>query len=198
MASLLLIIPGATLSSPGLESALATSTSAPGRYVILGEQSEIRFSVRHLGLNRVRGSFSNVTGTVIVDNSMTIAATAEVDVASIDTGIGKRDRHLLSDDFLEVEQWQSITFQSDADAVLTSAAFLVPGKLSIKGVELPISIDASNLSTDQDRQDGVLRLSGTTTINRRDFGVTGGASGKLIGRKVRVTLDIVAQRDSLN
>lgn len=76
--------------------------------------SSVAFSARHMMVTTVRGTFDNVTGTLYFDAQNPAASSVEVtiDAASINTGVGDRDNHLRSADFLDVANFPTLTFKS--------------------------------------------------------------------------------------
>lgn len=127
------------------------------------------------GLAKVKGSFGEVEGSGEATAPNLISGHLEVHAASVDTGIRKRDEHLRSADFFDVEKHPTITVDvtsaglSDADTVHLHV------QVTIKGVaklfDLPVRVTTLD--------DGALRLATATTLNRRDFGVDGNLLGMM-------------------
>ncbi len=180
----------ATHSIPGL---------VPGVWAIDPVHSEVAFTVRHMMVSKVRGTFRNFDAELVVaDDLLGSSVNATVDVASFDTGNADRDAHVRSADFLDLEQHPTMTYRStgirpDGDD------FRVDGELTLHGVSrpVPLHLEVGGVTTDPF---GNLRLglSATTEINRRDFGIDISmpleAGGVVIGDKIKVTLDIEATR----
>ena len=171
------------------------------RYVINTEKSSTRFSIRHVGINRVRGAFGEVAGHVdIAPGGSSLTSVAAIQVASIETGIRRRDRHLLSDSFFAEQDFPEITFVSSAVSDIKGNQFQLAGLLKIKGIERPIVLDVRSQPAVffTDRPPEYLEFTAEATVNRRDFEIDGGTSGRMIGNKARIELIVFAELDSLN
>jgi polyisoprenoid-binding protein YceI len=161
--------------------------------------STIGFSARHLVIAKVRGRFTDFTGSITVGaNPLESSVQAVAQVASISTNDEQRDGHLKSGDFLDAETYPTLAFTStsiredDGDYVLV-------GDLTIKGVTKSVEFALEFEGVGNDPWGGTRAgFSAETEINRKDFGVefnvvleTGGA---LVSDKVKITLDIEAVR----
>lgn len=118
-----------------------------------------------------------------------------IQAASIDTRIADRDKHLRSADFLDVEKFPTITFVSKKVEPAGNGKFRVTGDLTIKGVTKPVVLEAEVSPVMKDPW-GNLRVGvhATTTINRKDFGVSWhkvlDTGEVVVGDDVRVNLDV--------
>lgn len=163
-----------------------------GTWTIDPSHSEVGFTVRHL-MTKVRGQFEKFEGTVTT--GATVAETkaeASIDLNSVSTRDDKRDEHLRSADFFDVEKTGPMTFTSTAFDGATAT-----GELTIKGVTRPVELDVEFLGIDTDPWGGQrVGFEATTEINRKDFGVDFNVpldGGKfLVGDKVSITLSIQA------
>jgi polyisoprenoid-binding protein YceI len=106
--------------------------------------SGIHFSVRHMVFAKVRGRFGNFRGAVALDpQDLTRARVeAEIDAASIDTGVADRDKHLRSPDFLDVERFHQLRFQSIEVEKVDGDRYRIHGNLTIRGVTREVELDA--------------------------------------------------------
>lgn len=172
-----------------------TTTST---WMIDPSHSQVEFAVKHMMFSTVKGSFTTFNGTIVLDeqNMANSSVSVEIDPTSIDTRDEKRDGHLRSADFFNVEQNPSMTFVStrveqDGDDLT------VIGDLTMNGVTKQVKLDAEF--------DGrgmspfgmeVIGFSGKTKINREDFGLTWNAAletgGVLVANEVKITLHIEA------
>ena len=122
-----------------------------------------------------QGRFSDVTGTLTVDEHEPINshATITIGTPSLDTKMAARDKHLYSADFFDVEHHPTITFTSQRIEVLDQAAghYRITGPLTIRKVTHEVSLDARNISS-QTADDNRLRFLLTTVLDRRDWGLT--------------------------
>jgi polyisoprenoid-binding protein YceI len=162
------------------------------------EHSSIMFQVSHLGLVDVKGSFLKYQGSVTLDekNIAKSSVTVTIDAASVDTGVEKRNEHLKTNDFFDVAKYPTITFTSKKVAQAGKGKLKVTGDLTIYGVTKEVVLDVTGPSKELKDPWGNSRrgVSATTTINRKDFGLTynkildNGVS--LIGNKVVINLEM--------
>jgi polyisoprenoid-binding protein YceI len=161
--------------------------------------SGVHFIVRHMVVSKVRGVFSKFSGTIDYDaeNVERSSVAVEIDAASIDTREAKRDDHLRSADFFDVEQFPKLTFQSTGVKQTGSDTLAVAGDLTIHGVTRPVTLKVEQLGGGKDPW-GNQRLvwSASTEINRKDFGLNWNqvleAGGLLVSEKVTIELEIQA------
>ncbi|WP_437815182.1 YceI family protein [Sorangium sp. So ce1078] len=181
-----------------------TSTSAPSatpsqaaRWTIDAAHSSVSFSVRHMMISNVRGGFEGVAGEVVYDPLRPEASkvSATIDAASIHTREDKRDEHLRSADFLDVETHPTITFAGRSVRRRGDGLDIV-GDLTIRGVSREVTLAVSELSGEHRDPYGNRRLGATATtkIRRSDFGMSFNAvletGGVLVGDEISINLDI--------
>ena len=162
--------------------------------------STIEFTVRHLMISNVRGHFDKFSGEVTADgqdpNSVKITAT--IDAASINTGVERRDGHLKSADFLEVEKFPTLTFVSKKIESAGEGKWKVNGDLTLHGVTKEVELDIDGPTPIMKDPQGKSRVgaSATATINRKEFGVNWNkaleAGGVVVGDKVAVSIEVEA------
>ena len=167
--------------------------------------SEINFSVRHMMISNVRGSFEKFDGSVDSDeaNPANSSAYVEIDVASINTKDEKRDAHLRSPDFFDVEHYPTITFKSTRIDVESSDHGKIYGDLTIRGVTRQVVLDTEYAGTAKSPWGTTSAgFTAATTINRKDFGLEWNVAletgGMLVGDviKIQIELEIVKQPES--
>ncbi len=170
-------------------------------YVVDKAHSQIGFRVRHLGISNVTGAFRDFEAQVVFDKDdlSTLEASATIDVASIDTGIERRDNHLRSADFFDAETYPTITFQSTGVEEIDGNRFKLRGDLTIKDVTKPVVLDAELLGTAPGMRGGeVAAFSATGVINRFDYGLTWNnlteAGGIVVGEEVTLLIELEAVR----
>lgn len=159
--------------------------------------SSADFTVRHMMVTNVRGSFGNLSGTINFDPENIGASSVEatIDVATINTGVEDRDNHLRSADFFEVEKYPNITFKSTDVQVTGDNSAKITGDLTIRDVTNPVVLDVDFLgqggSPFGDTRAG---FEATTKIDREAFGLTWNQAletgGVLVGKDIKVSLDI--------
>ena len=163
--------------------------------------SGIHFSVRHMVVAKVRGSFRQFSGTVLLDEQQPTASSVSVriDTPSIDTGVAQRDAHLRSPDFFDVEKFPSITFQSTKVEQTSGNGLKVTGNLTLRDVTREVVLEAEQLGMGKDPWGNVkAAFEAKTSIDRRDFGLKWNqaleAGGVLVGEKVEISLEIQAAK----
>lgn len=160
--------------------------------------SSALFAIRHLMVSTVRGEFGKMSGTVTLDESDPTQSSIEatIDAASINTRNAKRDEHLQGPDFFDVAKYPTITFKSTKIEAMGEGKFKVTGDLTMHGVTKAIVLDVEGTTTPVKDPMGRMKLGGgaTTTLNRKDFGLTYNRAletgGVLIGEEVDVTIDL--------
>lgn len=166
-----------------------------GTWVLDPSHSEVSFSIRHMMISKVKGTFAVKDASIVApENPLEAKVSASVDVASVDTKDEGRDAHLRSADFFDVENHPTMEFVSTG-ARVENGDFFVDGDLTIHGVTKPVSfeLDFGGFGTDPW---GHYRAgaSATTTINREDFGLTWNTAletgGVLVGKDVTIHLDL--------
>lgn len=171
-----------------------------GTWAIDPVHSSVEFSVRHLVVSKVRGSFRNFTGAITVAEDGTPSVTAEIDVTSIDTGNEQRDEHLKSADFFDAQTYPTATFVSTG-VVAKGDEYVLNGDFTLKGITKPISLALEYNGVNPGMGHGaVAGFEASIVLNRKDFGIdidmpleTGGA---VVGDKVSITLEIEALKQA--
>ena len=169
-----------------------------GAWEIDPAHTEIGFKIRHMMVTNVRGVFHDVKGTLQFDAADPGISSVNVVIkaASIDTGIEKRDDHLRSPDFFEDEKYPELTFTSTRFEKITDGSFKVTGDLTIHGVTREVVLDVEGLDRQVVDPWGGTRMGAfaTTTINRKDYGLTWNkaleAGGWLVGDEVTINLEV--------
>jgi len=178
-----------------LSVAIATpALAAPTAYSFDPAHSAATFSIKHLGISTVRGEFAKMKGTVALDRDHLSASKVEatIDASSVNTREPKRDAHLKSPDFFDVAKYPALSFKSTRVDAAPGGGLKVTGDLTIRGVTKSVTFDVQPLSPDTKTPFGttIVGTSATTRINRKDFGITGGAAGVMVGDEVNITLDL--------
>ena len=125
-----------------MTAAVATDLTA-GTWAIDPVHSSVSFSVRHLVVSKVRGTFQNFSGAIVVAEDGTPSVTAEIAVDSVFTGNEQRDEHLKAADFFDVETYPTITFRSTGVKDLKGDRFTLEGDLTVRDVTRPVSFTAT-------------------------------------------------------
>lgn len=177
--------------------AVAAPTSAD-EWKIDSSHSGAHFGVRHMMVSTVRGDFSGVKGTVVYDGGDVKSAKVEatIDVSTISTREPKRDEHLKSADFFDVEKFPTMTFKSKRAAPAGEGTFKLVGDLTIKGITKEVVLDVDGPTAPVKNPWGmtVAGATATTKIKRSDFGITWNklieTGGVVVGDDVTITIDI--------
>src|SRR4051812_11954416 len=145
-------------------------------YDIDSSHSSATFKVRHLMVTNVRGELGPITGRVIIDESDLSRSSVEatIDATAISTRDEKRDAHLRSPDFFDVEKYPTITFRSRRVEAGNGGHLRVTGDLTIRGITRETTLEVEPLSPEvRDPWGNDKRgISATTRINRKDFEVS--------------------------
>lgn len=159
--------------------------------------SSADFTVRHMMVTNVRGSFSNIDGVINFDpaNPATSSVDVTIDVNSINTGVEDRDNHLRSADFFDIATYPSITFKSTNVDITGDDSAKVTGDLTIRDVTKSVVLDVEFLgqggSPFGDTRAG---FEASTKIDREAFGLTWNqaleAGGVLVGKDIKINLDV--------
>ena len=169
-----------------------------GTWTIDPSHTRLGFVARHAMVTKVRGSFDDVAGTLVIDAANPTASTAEVTVAlaSVNTGSADRDGHLRSPDFFDVENHTAMTFTSTG-VKQDGDDFVMLGDLTIKGVTRPVELELEPNGVATDPFGNVRAgFEGETEISRKDFGLTWNVAletgGVLVSDKIKIQLDVSA------
>jgi polyisoprenoid-binding protein YceI len=170
---------------------VAAATAQTGNWQIDPNHSSAQFSVRHLGVSTVRGAFTKVTGSAKYDpaNPANDSLMASIEASSVDTRVEMRDNDLRSPNFLDVQKFPTITFQSKSVKTSGDGKLQIIGDLTIHGVTKEVALDIEGPSAPIKDPWGNQRIgaSASTKVNRKDFGVNG-ATG-VVGDDITITID---------
>lgn len=167
-----------------------------GKYEVDAAHSKVGFEISHLVIATVEGKFNKYAGTLDADAKGSLSINADIDAASIDTGVGQRDDHLRSPDFFDVKKFPKITFKSKKSSLTGGKELKITGDLTIHGVTKEVTLDGKYLGSVKDAWNNervVAQLSGK--INRKDFGLTWNKlveAGPTVGDEVSLSLKIEA------
>ena len=177
---------------------LAPTVSHARTYKVDPEHTNVTFQVRHLFTN-VNGRFNDFQGQIQFDPDKPgeVKVEGTIDAASINTNHEKRDRHLRSKDFFDVEKHPTITFVStkvtDVDPATKTGK--LHGKLNMHGVERPVVFDVAYLGTGTDPWGNTRGgFTAKTTVNRKDYGInwneTLDTGGLLLGEDIEIAINV--------
>jgi len=178
---------------------MSSLSELKGTYVFDPAHSRMGFSARHAMVAKVRGGFGEFEGTAHLDGDNPAASKVDVTIqaASFGSGVQMRDDHVKSADFLDVENYPTLTFTSTDIKVTGPDTFDLTGDLTIKDQTHPITIPFTYIGTAKDPYGNVRSgFEGETTINRKDYGIVWNATletgGVLVSEKVTLDIEISA------
>jgi polyisoprenoid-binding protein YceI len=183
----------------GFATGLSLPAAAAGStWQIDPQHSSAQFAVRHLGLSTVRGAFSKLSGTMVLDDKDITKSSVEVtiDVNTVDTREPDRDKDLRSERFFDVARFPTMTFKSKKVEQIAPGKLRVTGDLTIHGTTKEVLLDVDGLTPPTRDPWGNQRVAATATtkINRQDYGVKWNAKldngGVVVGDDVNITIDV--------
>ena len=173
------------------------------RWEIDSSHSSVHFSVGHLVIAKVRGSFTRWSGTIQVPDGDFSKATVSVtiDASSIDTGVADRDAHLKSPDFLDVAQHPELRFVAKRVEPRSAGEVDVVGDLTIKGTAREVVLRVEQHGQAKDPWGNVrVAFTAKTSIDRKDFGLTWNqvleTGGLMVGDRVDIEAEIEAVKQA--
>lgn len=174
-------------------------SATSGTWVIDPTHTVIGFTVRHAMVAKVRGRFNEFSGSLTIDGDNPSASRAEITIqtASFDTQNTDRDTHVRSADFLDVENYPTMTFTSTKVEVSDPNTFTVTGDLTIRGTTKSVPVTFELLGTSKDPWGGTrIGFEGEGDINRKEYDLTWNVAletgGVLVSENVKLTLDVEA------
>jgi polyisoprenoid-binding protein YceI len=182
-----------------MTAAVATDLST-GTWTIDPVHSSIGFSVRHLVVSKVRGTFGTFSGAIVVAEDGTPSVSAEIAIDSVNSGNAQRDEHVKSTDFFDAEKYPTATFVSTGVRA-DGDGYVVDGDFTLKGVTKPVALALEFNGVNPGMGHGqVAGFEASVVLNRKDFGIdiempleTGGA---VVGDKITIVLEIEALKQA--
>jgi polyisoprenoid-binding protein YceI len=170
-----------------------------GTYTLDTAHSRFGFVARHAMVTKVRGAFNEFEGKAVIDgeNPANSSVTVTLQVDSVDTRNAQRDGHLRTNDFLDIENYPTITFTSTSISHEGGNDFAVTGDLTIKDVtkSITLPLEFQGAAKDPFGNDRI-GFEGSVVINRKDWGITWNAAletgGVLVSEKVTLEFEISA------
>lgn len=172
---------------------LSSSLIAQTKWTVDPAHTFVSFSVKHLGISFVQGSFKKFEGTYtsIRPDLSDINVSFTADVASISTGVDQRDGHLKSDDFFNAEKFPTIKFVSTSFKKVKGNNYILTGNLTIRDVTKEVSFSVVYGGTTKDpwgnNRSG---FTATTTVNRFDYNLKYDPIGTAVAKDVALTLNL--------
>jgi polyisoprenoid-binding protein YceI len=173
-----------------------------GTFVLDKSHTEVGFLARHLMVSKVRGRFTDFDGTIVVaDDPQQSSVEVTIQAASINTNDVNRDNHVRTNDFLNVDEYPTLTFRSTKVELGSSNGWKVTGDLTVRGVTRPVVLDVEFQGVIDDPWGNQrLGFSASGEIDRNEFGVSFNAAletgGFVVGPKVKLEIDAEAVRQA--
>jgi len=172
-------------------------SAKPTKWQIDPAHSAAHFSVRHLMISNVRGEFTKISGSAVIDPADLAKSSVEatIEAASLNTREPQRDEHLRSADFFDVAKFPTLTFRSTRIESLGQEYFKLTGDLTIHGVTKEVSFEVEGPTPSVKDPWGNVRagIMGTVKINRKDFGLVWNTltetGGLVVGEEVKITIE---------
>jgi polyisoprenoid-binding protein YceI len=171
---------------------ISAASFAQTKWVVDPMHSFVTFSVKHMGISFVDGSFKKFEGTVdAAKPDLTDAKISfSVDVASISTDVEQRNNHLKSDDFFNAEKYPKMTFESTGFKKLSGSNYELSGKLTIRDVTKDVKFAVVYGGTAQQQGKTKAGFSATTTINRFDYNIKYDPTFAGVANEVKINLNL--------
>ncbi|MFD2444421.1 YceI family protein [Bacillus sp. CGMCC 1.16607] len=173
------------------------------KWALDAAHSSVDFSVRHMMIAKVKGSFNDFNATIEADPTDLTTANIQftVNLSSVDTRNEDRDNHLRSGDFFDVENHPSMTFVSTTIVKTGDGEYDVTGDLTIRGVTRPETFVVTYEGTGKDPWGNEkVGFNAEGKIKRSEFGLTWNAAletgGVLVGDEIKVSLEIQAAKQA--
>jgi polyisoprenoid-binding protein YceI len=172
----------------------------PGIWALDPAHTSVEFQAKHLMVAKVKGHFAGAQGALeIAEDPTRSSAQITIDATTLSTGVGDRDAHLKSADFLEVDAYPEITFRTSALEHDGGSDWKLRGDLSIHGVTRPVTLETEYNGVGVDPWGGTRAFfSAETKIDREDWGLTWNqaleAGGWLVGKEIRIAIEVEAVR----
>lgn len=165
--------------------------------------SSVEFSVTHLRINRIKGSFEEFQANIEFepDDLTTTVIQASIDASSITTRQPQRDEHLKSEDFFDIEKYPHITFQSIGCTPVSEQQYELTGNLTLHGITKPVTFQTTFGGFNKDpRGRERAGFHSTALIDRNEFGLAFNSpletGGLIVGNEVKIELYIEALKAS--
>lgn len=174
----------------------STATTLPlaaGTWTLDPFHSEVGFTIRHLGISKVRGAFRELDAQLVVGPTLAESSvTATIAVSSVDTGNPDRDAHVLAPDLLDVEKRPTLSFRSTSITDEGDGRYRLDGELTIGGVARPVTLQAELGGLGSYPIDGSTHagFEATTEIRRSDFAINFGPLDAALGNVVKIAVDL--------
>src|SRR5467141_2021258 len=171
------------------------------RWAVDPNHTQVEFSAKHMGLMTVKGHITGVQATIDFDEDDFTASSvaATIEPTTLTTNDERRDAHLKSPDFLNVERFPTITFHSTRIERAAHDHYRMTGELTIRNVARAVTLDVVYSGQAKDPMGSMhAGFSANTAINRKDWGLTWNVAletgGLLVSEEVKLALEVEVVR----
>ncbi|MBC7904710.1 MAG: YceI family protein [Gemmatimonadaceae bacterium] len=178
--------------------ALATiSTQAQSKWTLDKSHSNVRFSITHMVVSEVEGSFKKFDGTIqnAKEDFTDAKINFTIDINSVNTDNENRDKHLKSDDFFSAEKFPAAKFESTSITLVSGNKYKLVGNLTIRDVTKPVTFDVTYGGTIKTARGQKVGFKATTTINRFDYGLKWDRATETGGLVVSKEVELVVKAE---
>ena len=169
-----------------------------GSYALEMRHSQVLFAIPHLGITDYHGRFDRLSGSLNFNSAAPekSTVTANIDMTSIDTPSHELMGELMGAAAFNTATFPTATFKSTSVTVTGQTTGTISGDLTLRGVTRPVTLNATFGGTTTDPFSGAddIGFHATTTVNRRDFGITGMVWDHIVGDEVKITIEAMFQR----
>ena len=172
---------------------ISVASFAQTKWTVDPMHSFVNFSVKHMGISFVDGSFKKFDGSVVAAKADLTDAKINftVDVNSVNTGVEMRDSHLKTDDFFNAAQHPTMTFESTSFKKGKENNYTLAGKLTIRDVTKDVVFAVVYGGTAKDQQGNTKAgFTATTTVNRLDYNIKFDPTGAGVAKDIKVILNL--------
>lgn len=172
---------------------ISVASFAQTKWTVDPMHSFVNFSVKHMGISFVDGSFKKFDGSVVAAKADLTDAKINftVEVNSVNTGVEMRDNHLKTDDFFNAAQYPTMTFESTSFKKGKENNYTLAGKLTIRDVTKDVVFAVVYGGTAKDQQGNTKAgFTATTTVNRLDYNIKYDPTGAGVAKDIKVTLNL--------
>jgi polyisoprenoid-binding protein YceI len=190
-----------TLASIAAVLLLNSFAQATDTYKVDPLHTSVSFSVRHLGINNVKGKFKEFEGALVLERDTLTEASGTIQVQSVDTGVEKRDNHLRTADFFDAAKYPTITFKTKRVEKDGSGQLVLIADFTMRGVTKELRLPATMSKPTKDPWGGVrVGLEAKTKLNRKDYGINYNeileTGAMAVGEEVELEINTEAVKES--
>jgi polyisoprenoid-binding protein YceI len=190
-----------TLATIAATLLLGSFAHAAETYKVDPLHTSVSFSVRHLGINNVKGKFKEFEGALMLEGDTLKEASGTIQVKSVDTGAEKRDNHLRTADFFDAAKYPTITFKTKRVEKDGSRQLVLIADFTMRGVTKELRLPAKMSKPTKDPWGGVrVGLEAKTKLNRKDYGINYNelleTGAMAVGEEVELEINTEAVKES--